>query len=385
MSALDRVLAHVALSHVVEPGSWQLWEALQRYDVEEVWERVRGGAPLGDLSQAALDGLAVRVRGYDPRSDLERLGDADGRVAVAGDPDWPAGLDWVVAPEERRSPEAAPPHLLYLRGPGELAVVGDRSVALVGSRAASPYGVSVATRLGLHLGGAGWSVVSGGAYGVDAAAHRGALEAPGSPTAAVLACGVDRAYPRGNERLLRRIAEVGLVVSEQPPGSAPTRVRFLVRNRLIAALTRGTVVVEAAARSGSLSTANHAVVQGKRVLAVPGPVTSAGSTGCHELIRSGKATLVTGAPDVLELVGDMGEHLLEVPRGPASPRDGLDEQVRRILDAVPVRVAAGVGSIGRAAGVSPLSVQLVLPQLLLQGLVEQRDGGWRLTALGAGR
>lgn len=387
MSAVtdDARLAHVALSRVVEPGSWALHEELATRSAEEVWERLRGGATLGELGQQALEGIAVRAAGYDPRRDLERVGDVGGRVVVPGDPEW-RPLTWFPGQLTSVVKDVAPPHCLYVRGSSaDLAVATERSVAVVGSRAASAYGLSVATQLGLHLAEAGWGVVSGGAYGIDAAAHRGALAAEAAPTVAVLACGIDQAYPRGNGRLLSDIYRSGLVVSEHPPGSSATRVRFLVRNRLIAALSRGTVVVESAARSGSLSTANHATGLTRQLMAVPGPVTSALSVGCHELIRAKKAELVTGAAEVLELVGDAGEHLLHAVRGPVSPRDGLDETARRVLDAVPVSRAAGIGSIGRTAGLSPLAVQQVMPTLLVQGLVEQRDGAWRLTPLAMGR
>jgi DNA processing protein len=226
--------------------------------------------------------------------------------------------------------------------------------------------------------------VSGGAYGIDAAAHRGALAGQAAPTVAVLACGVDVAYPRGNERLLDGIAQRGLVVSELPPGSTPTRARFLVRNRIIAALTLGTVVVEAAARSGSLATADRARELGRHLMAVPGPVTSALSTGCHALLRDG-ATCVTRAEEVLDLVGVLGADAATPLRGPASVRDDLPDTVRRVLEAVPVRGGAGEAALARDAGVSTLVVQQVLPPLAVHGLVERTPLGWRLTPLGAGR
>jgi DNA processing protein len=196
---------------------------------------------------------------------------------------------------------------------------------------------------------------------------------------------VDVAYPRAHHGLLERVAERGLVVSEVPPGSSVTRVRFLVRNRVIAGLTAGTVVVEAEHRSGSLSTAARADDLARVVMAVPGPVTSSLSAGCHHWVRSGRACLVTSAAEVLELLGAPGEQLLLTPEGRRDPRDGLSEQVRRVLDAVPVRTPVGVARIARTAGESALVVQQVLPALLMAGLVAQRDGAWRLTALGAGR
>jgi DNA processing protein len=245
--------------------------------------------------------------------------------------------------------------------------------------------VHVAQELGHGLAERGVCVVSGGAYGIDVAAHRGALASEQTPTIAVLACGVDVVYPRGNDRVLARIAATGLVVSELPPGSAPTRVRFLVRNRLIAALTLGTVVVEAALRSGSLATVERASSLRKVCMAVPGPVTSAMSAGCHDLLRRAEAVLVCDAEQVLDAAGRLGDDAAAPVRGRADPRDGLSETVRRVLDAVPVRAGAGEASIARTAGIAPLVVQQVLPPLEIHGLVERCSTGWRLTALGVGR
>jgi len=382
----DERLARLALARIIEPGSIAVHGALASQPATAVWERLRAGAPLGQLGQQALDGIAGRADGYDPRRDLDRLQQVGARVLCPGDAEWPAvSLAWDPLVMEGDVKQMAPPWVLFVRGPADLADLCSRSVAVVGARAATAYGTHVASQLCFGLSEAGVTVVSGGAYGIDAAAHRAALDAQAAPTVAVLASGVDVAYPRAHERLLAQVAEQGLLVSEVPPGSSPTRVRFLVRNRIIAALSGATVVVEAALRSGSLSTAGRAINLGKPVLAVPGPVTSAQSAGCHELIRSGKAVLATQLSEVLELTGAIGEHLPESMRGPVHPRDKLPEIVRRVLDAVPVRVPVGVARIARTAGVSALVVQQVLPPLLVAGLVEQRDGGWRLTTLGAGR
>ena len=180
-----------------------------------------------------------------------------------------------------------------------------RSVAVVGARACTEYGAHLAATLGAGLADRGWTVVSGAAYGVDGAAHRGALAADGA-TVAVLASGVDDAYPRGHTELIGRIAEQGLLVAELPPGDHPTRSRFVQRNRVIAALTRGTVVVEAELRSGSLVTARRALALGRFTMGVPGPVTSGLSAGVHELLR-GEAAVVTDADEVIELVGSIGD------------------------------------------------------------------------------
>jgi DNA processing protein len=198
---------------------------------------------------------------------------------------------------------------------------------------------------------------------------------------AVLACGVDRAYPVAHRGLLDHLAAQGAVVSELAPGCAPTRLRFLARNRLIAALTRGTVVVEAALRSGALNTANWAGRLNRPLLGVPGPVTSAPSQGVHQLIRSGAATLVTSGEEVLELVGAAGEHLVAVPQGPGRPRDRLSLRSQQVLDAVPVASAARADSIARTAGLGLVEVRSTLVRLRAHGLVEETGNGWRLAGL----
>ncbi len=378
--AAEEVLALLALARVTEPGSRPVHRAVQDRGAVAVWDALRRRRPCPPLSPVLQAGAAARAEGYDPADDLARLERAGGRLVSPGHPEWPAEqLSWPdgVLPD-------APPLALCVRGEHSLADVASRAVAVVGARAATAYGDLVAGELARALATRGSAVVSGGAYGIDAAAHRGALLAEAAPTVAVLGCGVDIAYPRGNDRLLTRIAEHGLVVSEHPPGGTPTRSRFLVRNRLIAALTLGTVVVEAARRSGSLATAERARALSRHVMAVPGPVTSALSAGCHQLLRDG-GQCVTSAEEVLELVGDLGADAAEPVRGRAELRDELSETVRRVLDAVPVRGGAGEAALARDAGVSTLVVQQVLPPLLAHGLVQRTGDGWRLTPLGAGR
>ena len=382
MSAERReVLARLALARVTEPGSRPVHRAVTRSGAVRVWEALRDGRACAPLSPELRAAAAARAQGYDPQGDLDRLRRAGGRMVVPGDDEWPElRLDWS---EEVAD---APPLALSVRGPHSLSAVVERSVAVVGARAATAYGDHVAGELSRSLAERGVAVVSGGAYGIDASAHRGAMAAgvDAAPTVAVLACGVDVVYPRGNARLLARIAEQGLVVSELPPGSTPTRGRFLVRNRIIAAMTLGTVVVEAARRSGSLATAERARSLSRHVMAVPGPVTSALSAGCHDLLRA-DAVCVTRPAEVLELVGTLGTDAADPLRGPQTVRDGLSETVRRVLDAVPVRGGAGEAVLAREAGVSTLVVQQVLPPLMAHGLVERTSAGWRLTPLGAGR
>jgi DNA processing protein len=269
-----------------------------------------------------------------------------------------------------------------VRGTGDLASLGTRAVAVVGARAATSYGEHVAAEFSYSLARADVTIVSGGAYGIDAAAHRGALAA-GGQSVLVSAAGLDRPYPTGNAELFRRVAESGLLVSESPPGTAPHRHRFLTRNRLIAAFAAGTVVVEAARRSGAANTAAHCLAMGRVVMAVPGPVTSAMSAGCHALLRreSHPAVLVTGAREVLDAVG-FGAHSQPAEQAIATNArqraiDGLDPTARRVFDGLTLRDFATPAAIARRCGVAVPDVVRALPMLELAGLLDCVDGGYR--------
>ena len=303
------------------------------------------------------------------------------RFVTPADAEWPAQLD-DLAHGQRVQGLGGVPVGLWVRGPMSLTdLVG--SIALVGSRSATTYGFDVATEVAAAVARAGAPVVSGAAYGIDQAGHRGALAAGGA-TVAVLACGADRAYPAAHRELIEHIAQHFAVVSEAPLGSAPTKVRFLSRNRLIAALTRGTVLVEAALRSGALNTAHWADQLSRVLMGVPGPVTSATSQGVHERIRNGAASLVTSGAEVLELVGESGVHLVAAPRGPERPHDGFSLRAVRVLDAVPVARGASVESIANIAGVGVVEADRVLSALADAGLVRQAVDGWQL-GTGGGR
>ena len=321
----------------------------------------------GDLPRL-IEAWRARLELADPERDIAAGESVGARLIVPGDVEWPTQLDDL---------GTARPYGLWLHGDADLRFSCLRSVAVVGSRAATAYGAHVAAEFGAALGDAGWTVVSGGAYGIDGAAHRGAL-ASASPTVVVLACGTDVDYPLGHHDLFRAVRGNGLLVSECAPGVRPTRWRFLVRNRLIAALSRGTVVVEAALRSGALNTAGHAESLRRPVGAVPGPVTSAASAGCHRLIREGRAVCVTRADEVIELVGAIGDDLAPPHRGPVLPRDLLSESMRRVLDAVPAGVGAGPATIAVAAGVDLPTVLSCLGGLAAAGYVERHRRGWRL-------
>ncbi|MGY1649924.1 DNA-processing protein DprA [Geodermatophilus sp. SYSU D01119] len=383
--------ARAWLTRAAEPGSVALWRWVEDRGPAAAVRALRDGTAPGAL-RALVGSRAERDASL---ADLRRAERCGARLVVPEDDEWPAfalhpltvaahgggdGGDGGVEGQGDRTTALVPPMALWVRGEAPLDATVDRSVAVVGSRASTSYGEHVAAELGAQLGERGWTVVSGGAYGIDVAAHRGALAA-GAPTVAVLACGVDRAYPAAHSAVFTRIVDGGgLLVSEWPPGAAPHRHRFLVRNRLIAGLTRGTVVVEAAARSGAQATARRAQALGKRVLVVPGPVTSALSVGCHELLRDAEAgaRLVSSAAQVIEEVGDLGSDLADPPDRPASPRDGLSDLARRVLDACPVRVGVSAERLAAVAGCGPLEAMRVLPGLEISGLVQWTGTGWRL-------
>jgi DNA processing protein len=371
--------ARLALTRLCEPGSWRVHAAVEAVGAEEVVARLRAGEPVGAVPPAVVEGARLRAERYNAAEDADALRRCGARLVCPGDDEWPAHrLTWF------RDVKEAPPLALHVRGREQLAELVERSVGMVGARAASAYGVHVAGDLALGAADRGWTVLSGAAYGVDGAAHNGALSSADGRTLAVLASGVDVPYPKGHERLIQRIGARGLLVSEVPPGSPPTRLRFLIRNRLIAALSVGTVVVEAAVRSGSLTTARQARELDRVVMAVPGPVTSGTAGGSNGLLRRG-AICVTSAAEVLDAVGVLGDDAAAEPRGPVQARDALSETVRQVLDAVPVAAWAAETTIARAAGVPTLTVLQVLPPLQVAGLVEQGMSGWRLTGLGAGR
>lgn len=361
---LDRVF----LSRVLEPGDEVAGRWVREFGVGEVVRRVRAGAePLPGVSYKRWEGLRARGARAEPGRDLAVAREAGVRFLCPGHVEWPGQLDDL---------GDARPLGLWVRGRASLRMWALRSVAVVGARACTEYGAHMAATLAGGLAERGWVVVSGGAYGVDGAAHRGALGAGGA-TVAVLACGVDRPYPRGHTQLINRIAEQGLVIGELPPGDHPTPSRFIVRNRVIAALTRGTVVVEAAHRSGSLVTARAAQRLGRHTMGVPGAATSGLSAGVHELLRA-DAVLVTDAAEVVELVGDMGD-LAPERRGPVLPRDLLEPAARRILAALPGRRTARADEIARGAQTTEDDAIARLYELRSLGYVERHGDGWKLT------
>ncbi len=383
-----------ALTYLAEPGDRRLGGLARSHGAARTLAAIRAGvladepasgdvlAGAGALGAArataarrAMSRWQVRLGELPSAEEIAGFCRAGIRLACPGDPEWPARLDDL---------GDARPYALWLRGAADLRFNCLRSVAIVGSRAATAYGSYVASEFAASVAARGYAVISGGAYGIDAAAHTGALAA-GGVTVAVLACGVDVPYPAGHAALLDAIAAHGVIVSEWPPGRTATRLRFLVRNRVIAALAPGTLVVEAGQRSGALNTARHARDLGRPLMAVPGPVTSEMSAGCHTIIRDWQGMLVTSAADVTECLSPIGTPA-DQPPGPHAGgraaavigRDALDLETATVLDALPLRGGMGPASIAVKAGLDPDTVIRRLGALAAAGLAERCDNGWRL-------
>lgn len=366
--------AYVELAHCVEPGDLALGRLLQALGPAELVDRIRRGR----TGLRHGDGLAARLAGRSAADADDRAARCDARIVTRADREWPSQLEAL---------GAQAPLALWVRGAADLRLLALRSVSIVGARACTAYGEEVARLWAAALASDAWTVLSGAAFGIDAAAHRGALTAGGS-TVAVVAGGVDVPYPRAHTTLLARIVEEGAVVSESPLGESVRRQRFLSRNRLIAALGRATLVVEAADRSGTTATARAASAMNRPVLAVPGPISSAASAGCHRMIREGLAILVADVPDLLDMLdlthGGRSESTGSPRAGvaPARTRDCLGVRERTVLDALPARGIVGLDALVRAAGLSPPDVLAGIGILTAEGWAEELGGGWRLARAG---
>ncbi|MFD1827401.1 MULTISPECIES: DNA-processing protein DprA [Mumia] len=364
--------ARLAMSLIAEPGDPRIAAQLSERSTNDLLSAVVAGADdLPESWRSRAVGLEGRIGGI--------LTSARGRGirwVCPGDAEWPAQLD-DLDQIDGLAGVGGRPLGLWVRGAGRLDGLAEQAAAVVGARDATTYGCDVAGDLAADLVDAGTTVVSGAAYGIDAAAHRGALSVDG-PTVAVLACGADVDYPRAHAGLLRRIAEAGAVVSEHPPGSTPTKGRFLTRNRVIAALAQGTVVVEAARRSGALNTLGWTNELGRIALAVPGPVTSQASVGVHHALRTGRATLVSNGAEALEDLDALGRRDATPPPAPQTAWDVLPSVAREVLEALPGRGTTTVDVLAWRVGAPLELVASSLGRLESQGFVRQVDDGWSL-------
>lgn len=359
----EQTLAEVAWNIVTEPGDGVAGALRGELGAVAALEYAFGGSGGAGERSAQLE--AGRRR-WEPRADPALVTEAlttalriGAELVLPGDGTWPTSFDDL---------GAHAPGALWCRGSTEALSAATRSVSIVGARAASSYGEHVARELAGDLASDRYVVVSGGAYGIDGAAHRATLGIGGT-TVAFVAGGVDRSYPAGHAQLFTRILDSGAVISEVPFGVPPTKWRFLARNRLIGALGLATVVVEAGWRSGSLNTAAHAASLGRPVGAVPGPITSPASAGCHRLLREFGAQCVTSAVEVRELVGQETS---------ADARAGVDEADRtRLSDALSARSSRSPLDIARRSGLSRERVETLLGLFALEGLATRHEDGWR--------
>ena len=379
MAAVDEPerQARIVMSRVVEPGDPDACRLIREYSARDLLRRLRSGHSAGSPKVVAWSERASAADYDDVARDAEA---ASGRFLCPDDAEWDPALDDLERledePGERRG---GAPFGLWVRGDGHLAELTRRCVAIVGSRGSTAYGEHVAAGLAFDAAERGFAIVSGGAYGIDAAAHR-AVVARSSPTIAVLAGGIDDLYPTGNATLLEEVCRTGgVLVSEAAPGCKPSRSRFLVRNRLIAALSQGTVVVEAALRSGALNTARWALDLGRGVMGVPGPVTSRVSTGVHELLRQPGTVLITDALEMIEHVSPVGVGLAPRKSGIVRQLDLLARESRLVLDHTPKAVPAPIQTIARDAGLTADDVRSHLTTLRGAGWVVERPDGWTLT------
>ena len=392
--AAAEALSRAVLGSVAEPGDGVLGRAVAAIGARQATELLLGSATPALLVEAVREAgehldereVAAGLERWRPRLDhpafvrsLAQAARVGARLVIPSDPEWPTGLDEL---------GVHAPLAIWVRGRAGALAGAMPAIALVGARAATGYGEHVAMESASGLVDRGFAVVSGGAYGIDGMAHRSAL-ASGGTTVAFLAGGVDRFYPMGHEALLTRIVQTGAVFSELPCGAAPTKWRFLQRNRLIAAASAATVVLEAGIRSGSLNTAGHAAALGRPIGAVPGPVTSPASAGCHRLLREYDAVCVVDAEQMAELAGSTSARRRDEPPDALPPLGGVrqrqGEQVHpvaaspealRVMDALSIRSVRELEDLVRRSGMEAGAVMAVLGVLEIHGIAERRRGGW---------
>ncbi|THV31284.1 DNA-processing protein DprA [Glycomyces paridis] len=376
----DPRLALMLLSSIVEPGDADLEDLIEEHGAVETVRMVWDGTVPDRLRRITCAAVACT---HDPAERAAQIASATrecgARFLMPGDPDWPDQLQDLLLVCDADEPHVRPPRGLWVRGEHDLAQLCRRSVAIVGSRAATEYGQHLADDLAADLTESGWTVVSGGAFGIDRAAHLGAL-ARGGSTVSVLASGVELPYPKANRSMFDLIVQRGLLVSEWPPGASAMKHRFLTRNRVIAALTAGTVVIEAAHRSGARNTARHAAELGRVLMFTPGPVTSSQSAGTHQLAREPwEARLVTRAEEIIEDLTGIGGPMASQPPTERRPIDRLTEIEARLVEALPRGYVVEAERLAAAAGVPAETAALTLANLKQSGWVDQIDNRWRLS------
>ena len=363
----DERTARMGLAAANDAGDVGFVKLVRKEGPCEVWDYIRSGK--------GKTAIARRAAATDLDQLRRRTDEVGARFLIPGDEQWPVrvgDLAW----SDPVGKLGGEPLGLWVSGPADLSTLG-KSVAMIGSRASTAYGEHVAADWGVGIAEKGHPVISGGAYGIDACAHRGAMAA-GGMTVAVMAGGLAQFYPPGNSALLENVRKTGGVVSEYPPDHPPSRARFLVRNRLIAALSGATVIVEGAVRSGAQNTVNWALSLERPVLAVPGPVTSAMSATPHRLIRNGQAILATCPEDVLAVLAPIDTSIPDYPRSQPTLFDSLTDVQKKVVDSFPAHRGIGLDELSILTGESAPSLQICLKQLAGMDMVlEDSPGMWK--------
>lgn len=391
-------LTYAHLNQLIEPNDFTASALLQLMSASELLSLIRkedfmptdlkpkveeilGFKTSSNMAQdlkVALTRWRKRMPLSNPLAAVDTAARHQGGLLIPGDDHWPVQLDDL---------NLGRPLCLWWRA-GNPAFLGGqeigRNVAIVGSRDASDYGDQVTFDLSRSLALQGYSIVSGGAYGIDASAHRAALtveewSAANPPTITVMAGGIDRLYPSGNSNLLNQIVARGVLFSEVPPGTTSARFRFLNRNRIIAALSRLVIVTEARHRSGALNTVSHAVELGRDVAAVPGSVFAPNSAGCHRLIGEGSAVLLTSPQDALALVG--AQHPAQATSedsAPKRPTDQLGRDEGMVYDIMSFSKPMLVDEISARSGIPIIQTLKSLGRLEDLGLARTDGLSWRL-------
>ena len=357
-------VARAALTAIFEPGDARLHSRLEDLGAAELLAELKGST--------ADNRWTRRARTVQAEQFVSAANALQMRFVIPGDDEWPQQLDELDSCADVGGMRGRPIGL-WARGPGQLSEYATHSIAIVGARAATNYGAAIATRIARTLSDgslADYCVISGGAYGIDAAAHRGALE---NRTLGVFAGGLHEPYPKANYALFERMVAQHLVISEAPPGVGQTKPGFLARNRLIAGLAGAVIVVEAAARSGALNTTSWADALSRPVLAFPGPVSSEMSVGCHRLIRDQRAQLVCDEHDILAMLAPLNAELECQSFGERRPIDDMDRETLAVHEALPSRGTRSVDEIAVRAGLRSTQTLAILAELELLGLATRND------------
>lgn len=353
--------AFFMLAHLCEPADSAVKKALTLSPPDRVIHELLAGR----IKPASQASFAARFSQFDLGQELEYTEQIRASFITRGEVGWPRQLN-VLGPDE--------PWVLWSLGSADFRLLALQSLAIVGTRACTPYGQQVAFNWAAEIADRGVTIVSGGAVGVDIAAHKGALSV-GSPTLCVLAGGVQARYPASNEHIFHQIMDNGVIISESPPKESPRRQRFLTRNRIIASLTQATLIVEASRRSGTASTASWAELIHRPIFGVPGSVYSSASEGIHAMMSEGRAMLVHSPTDVLQLINIGNVH---TPSSKAvTDWRSLTQPELDVWESLPKKGQALAADVAARCGLSFPEVTALLTELNLKNMASFDGFFWR--------